>query len=263
MATLQDLDPQQMEQSVYDAIARRVPVILTVRVGDSWSNLHSYVLAERERTLLLELPLPDDSRPPHEFAPGEAVGVSFKHKHHKHIFNTRVVGLQSLHTEDGCALHVLALEAPAKMQRLQRRAYLRADVPPNRVVRATFWLGGREAEPAGGSTDTPVWLGRVANISAGGFQLRAEDNVADAVDVGDIVGARLTFGAADEAVFADAQCRHIEHCGVGVLMGFQFIGLDQSAEGRAAIQFISSKVSEYQRAAEQASVARLRAGVGY
>jgi len=158
MATLQELDLKQNEQSIVFAIARHTPAILTIRGDGTWSNLHSYILAVRDGTLLLELPLPEEGRPPHEFSPNESIGVSFKYKHHKHIFNSSVVGMQTMPVDGGGNLRVLALAAPSKMQRLQRRAYLRADVPPNRVVRASFWLGGREAEPAGGSPDRPVWF---------------------------------------------------------------------------------------------------------
>jgi c-di-GMP-binding flagellar brake protein YcgR len=136
------------------------------------------------------------------------------------------------------------------MQRLQRRAYLRVDVPACRIVRASYWIGGRAAEPAGTTVDCPVWSGQVTNISAGGFQLAADANAAEALEVGDTVGVRLIFGAGRESVYADAQYRHHERTLDGhVLMGFQFMGLDQTTEGRAALRIVSEAVNEFQRLA--------------
>ena len=89
---------------------------------------------------------------------------------------------------------MLVICRPSRMQRLQRRAYIRAEVPPNRIVRASFWLGGRTAEPTGGSPTTPVWSGRVVNLSAGGFQLHTDAAAASDVEIGDAVGVRVVFG---------------------------------------------------------------------
>ena len=248
MATLQELDIALIDQTIASAVRRHVPVILTVHSGDRWINLHSRFLVVGDGRLLLEMPLGEDDQSTHEFAPADKVGVSFKLKHYKHVFTAVVAGFAEMRTEDGVEHTALSICSPSKMQRIQRRVFLRAPVPPNRIVRATFWLGGREAEPAGGSSDRPIWFGKVANISAGGFQLRTDGYATQMIEVGESVGVRLSFGAgADETVFADAQFRHVEQGQDGVLMGFQFIGLDQTPQGQQALGLISSKVGEYQR----------------
>jgi c-di-GMP-binding flagellar brake protein YcgR len=173
--------------------------------------------------------------------------VSFKFKHHKHVFTGTVVGLEDTELPGGAALRALVVCSPTRMHRMQRRAFLRADVPPNRVVRASFWLGGRDAEPAGTSPDCPVWSGRVTNISAGGFQVISSDQGARCLEVGETVGVRIHFGVGEEAVYADAQFRHVQEAEGKLYVGFQFVGLAQTPEGRKTLELISVKAGQFHR----------------
>jgi len=249
MAVLQELASDQINELIAQAGERNIPMVITISSHNAWCNLKSRALGIRGSHLLMELPYSQDGVVPHEFVPAERIGVSFKLKHHKHIFAATVVGQQRVAMEDGTELPVLAVVMPTRMQRLQRRAYIRADVPPNRIVRASFWLGGCDSEPAGTSPEHPVYCGVVRNISAGGFQLETEAAYADNIETGETVGIRLVFGASGETIYADGQFRHVEITGNKALMGFQFLGLTETPEGRVVLQVISAKVAEFQRAA--------------
>ncbi len=252
MPSLRDLDSRQIDQAIKDAVERRIPAALTVRRDRRWVTLHAQFLAQRQRHLLLELPgSPEGSKPP--FEPGDKVGLTFKLKHHKHICSVTVAATQQVRFDDGRELPVLSVCFPPRMQRLQRRAFERVDVPANRVVRASFWLGTHQDEPTSSGADRCVWVGRVVNLSAGGFRLLADAPTAEALDVGDAIGVRLSFAVAEEAVYADAQIRHVETDAGSAVLGFQFIGLDQTAEGKKAMELLAGKIAEYQRAADQAS----------
>jgi len=246
MSVLQELDAVQIDELINAAVDKAVPVIITISQEKSWANLHSRVAALWGSHMLLEMPCAELTGVPHEFAPAERVGVSFKLKHHKYIFSATVVGQERIAQDDGSELPVLAVVAPARMQRLQRRAFLRADVPDNRIVRASFWMGGRDCEPAGTDCEHPVWSGQVVNISAGGFQLAVDPNAARILEEGDCVGLRLVFGTGGETVYADAQFRHAELIDGRAQLGFQFLGLTETAAGRVALQLISVKVAEFQ-----------------
>jgi len=141
----------------------------------------------------------------------------------------------------------MVLGCPAAMQQIRRRGLYRAKVPPNRIVRVVFWLGGVRDEPTATSQGKPVWSGKVEDLSAGGFQVRARGDVGMWLDVGDMVGLRMTFGVGDEAVLANAQFRHCKPTDDGLLLGFQFVGLGQTDDTRSAQRLIIGKVSEYQR----------------
>ncbi len=266
MAILHDLDAKQIHESLSEACQRGMPLNITLHDEHGWSNYHSRLVHVDDQFLFIEPPIKDHCQTHGELAPAARIGASFKLKHYKHIFIAAVAGMRTINLHSGDTAALLAICVPAQMQRLQRRAFIRAEVPANRVVRAAFWIGGQQAEPKKSCEQTPVWFGRVQNISAGGFQISCGGAAAAALDEGDIVGVRLSFGtAAGETVFADAQFRHIETTDQGPVMGFQFIGLAQSPKGRLALEVISSKVGEFQHhanllAGKQDDNSELKAG---
>lgn len=252
MAMLHELDIAQIDQVLAAAVQRHAPAILTVRGEQNWISLHSRLVDLRDGHILMEMPLEEAGQSAHEFKPADKVGVSFKLKHYKHLFTAVVAGCEPAPLPEGGQVPALSLCAPTMMQRIQRRVFGRVDVPSNRIVRATFWLGGRDAEPMGGRTRWPLWYGRVANLSAGGFQLRSDYDVTQILEVGETVGVRLSFGAgADETLFADARFRHVEPSPDGALLGFQFVGLDLTPQGRQALEVISARVGDFQRIEER------------
>ncbi len=262
MAVLEDLCPREINEVIAAATDKAVPVTVTVRSHGKWANLHSRVIAREGHYLCITPPAvgtghaaEDESSPApaapaaaaHEacaIAVGQVLGISLKLKHHKYVFQAVAVGARP-----GAAGPLLALEFPARMQRLQRRAYLRSDVPAGFIVRASFWLGDQASEPCGTSPDRPVWSGRIINLSAGGFLLRTTDNSVRSIEEGDLVGTRVLFGAGEEAIFADGQVRHIDPQPEHTVLGFQFIGMEQSEQGRDSLQAISQHTAEFQRIA--------------
>ncbi|MBS3734826.1 MAG: PilZ domain-containing protein [Phycisphaerae bacterium] len=264
MAMLKDLDAGTIRQSATEAAERGVPVAVSVRYDERWENLFSRVLAVRDDRLLLSWPVADAGSDacPHEFTPAEKVGLSFKLKHYKYLTTVAVAGPDRFKLDTGAWVPVLSVCFPVRMQRLQRRAYQRAEVPAGRIVRGSFWLGGcarepvRGAEPSGAPEGTPVWSGSVTNLSAGGLQLHANAELADMLDPGDVVGMHVVFGAGEDVVHTDAQFRRAELTEDGCLLGFQFLGLGQSRDGRRALQCISDKVSAFHAEMHRTAAAR-------
>ena len=247
MATLQELTHQQIEESIRAGAERTVPATVTIRDGSSWANLQSRLMGLEGEHLLIAMPVPHACEKPRDFAPADKIGLSFKLKHHKHIFTATVAGVGEIGGNGTPAAPGLRVCWPTRMHRMQRRAFLRVDVPPSRLVRASFWLGGSAAEPSGTSVNAPVWSGRVTNLSAGGFQLLTQDRALESLEVGDTVGVHLMFGAGGENVSADAQFRHVDRLEEGLMMGFQFLGLAQTPQGRKALHAISGKVGSFHR----------------
>ncbi len=245
MAGIRDLSGAQIDEAVTGAAERRVPVTLTIRSEVGWRILHSRCLALREGHLLIEMPRAEGG-PPHDFKAADRVGASFKLKHHKHIFSATVAGTEKLRLDDGAEAQVLSLCSPTRMKRLQRRAFTRAAVPAGRIVRASFWTGGLEAEPRRSSAEFPVWPAKVVNISAGGVQVSCEPAVARMLDPGETVGMHISFGVGEDAVSCDAQFRHVENVQGEALLGFQFVGLEQTPQGREAMQQISSWTARFE-----------------
>jgi len=218
-----------------------------VRKEGHWCNLQARLLAADDRYVWFEVPPVDDPSREHHFIPNESVALSFKLKHHKYLFTSRVVAVERQQQGEGPSAWLVQVARPDRLQRLSRRTFERVDVPENRIVRASFWPGGRDAEPAGGEHSGPVFMGNVLNISAGGFSVRTARDAEQLFEVGYMVGVRLVFGTGEQTVYADAQCRHITPEGDTVVLGFQFVGLGYTAAGREALRTIGSKVSEFQR----------------
>ena len=246
MLGLQELGVRQIREVISEAANRRVPAAMTFRDGDQWVQLHSRIITADQERILLELPTDGDGTP-YEFSPADRVGIAFKLKHHKYICMVTVAGPQPLSLDDGSDIQVLAVCWLSQMQRIQRRAFFRAQVPQSSLVRVSFWLGGQEAEPDGTTPERPVFTGRVTNISAGGFEARTSDNLPPIIEGGYLVGVRISFGPGGDGLFADARIRHIVPEDDQYVVGLQFIGLEQTDKGKDAIRLIGAKATEFQR----------------
>jgi len=250
MAKLQEMTQEQIGDVLQTAVAKQVPLTVTLRRDKSWVTCHTHLLSDGDPHMLLgELQVHDGQEVP-RIASAERIGLSFKLKHHKHIFTVTAVGPEKFAGGGEDPNEALAVCWPTRMHRLQRRAYLRAELPEGRVVRASFWLGGRDNEPTQASLERPVWSGRLSNLSAGGFQVAMGPNEVWDLEMGETVGVRLAFEAGSESIYADAQFRHLDRLEDHILLGFQFIALAQDRRGRQALQYISSKVAEYHRQME-------------
>jgi c-di-GMP-binding flagellar brake protein YcgR len=243
MSILQELNHREITQVILSAAERSLPLSLTVRKGEHWANFQSRLVGLQDQSLLLESPLSEQGAT-RGFTPGESVGVSLKLKHHKYLFLASVAR-EGAPAADGAAGPLLVLGRPTRMQRLQRRSYIRAQVPNGCVARAAFWVGGKLNEPVSGSPDRPVLSGRVMNLSAGGFSVRTSEESVRLLEMGYFVGTRLLFGVGQEAIYADACVRHIALGDGGAVVGFQFLGLEYSEDGKAALQTVSRKVNEF------------------
>lgn len=253
--SLQELGLRQINEALSLAVEKRAPVTLTIRQDDTWLTLASRFVAISGNRLVIELPVAEGHNPQHEFALAEKIGLAFKIKHHKHIFTATVAGVMEHKLDDGTGASMLAFCLPSRMQRLQRRMYYRADVPPNRVVRTSIWTGGRDSEPDSSRNASPIWSGRIVNLSAGGFQMVMPQPPSPTLEVGESMGVRIAFGNGQETVFADAQFRHIKQEGADWSLGFQFVALTQTPEGREALHILSQKISEFQHAAKPSAQA--------
>jgi hypothetical protein len=256
MPNFQHLTTEQINEALTGATDRAVPVVVTCRQDDTWLTFYSRFVTMEGTHFLIELPSNDLGQKRH-WAPADRVGLSFKYRHYKYVSSATLVGQEDVAGPDGEPLTVLRVVTPTSMHRLQRRVYKRASVPEGRLVRASFWAGGREFEPTGADADKRVWSGQIDNLSAGGFHMQCKGYSGPELCVGDEMGVHLMFGTADEHCYADVMLRHVQPAADGSLsLGFQFIGLAQSRHGRATLGMISSKVSEYLRLEEQGSAHR-------
>jgi c-di-GMP-binding flagellar brake protein YcgR len=240
MPAVQELSRAQLEESLDQAIARQTPATLTGHIGANWINLHAQLIRRGAGALWLTEAMYDDGQAA-VIPPGTPLGVSFKLRHYKHVFTTTLEAACTVQI-GGQEVRTLRLAAPARMQRIQRRAFLRADVPRSRSVLATFWEGGLNAQAANGV----AWEGWVSNISAGGFQVRLPTHTVPPLEAGDIVGVQLNLGQEYPNLRADTQFRHQLNDERGVtLLSFQFVGLSDTAAGQEVLRTLARVVRDF------------------
>ncbi len=247
MPIIERLAESQINEALAEAVQRATPVAFCCRIDGQWYNCHTRILRCAEGKLWLEQPTCDQGPAP-VLAVGVPVGLSFKIKHHKHVFSAVLEAIGDFQLQDGPRVRALRVPRPDRMQRVQRRAYNRVDVPKNRSVLATFWRGGLGDLLDETSARGLVWEGWVTNISAGGFQVRTACQGVPPLEVADVIGVRIDLGQDYEPILAEAQFRHQITDEQGTLrLGFQFVGLNDSADGRETLRRIGRIVCEFQR----------------
>jgi c-di-GMP-binding flagellar brake protein YcgR len=245
MAIIQELSQHQIKESLQELIRRAAPLAVTCHAGSTWFYSHSRVLQQTDGRLWLEYPSNAEGPVP-TIEASMPLGMSFKVRHHKHVFNTVVEAVGHFSTASSGQVKAISIAVPSRMQRIQRRAYNRVEVPRSRSVLATFWQGGMAASPPVKLT----WEAWVTNLSAGGCQVRASQHSLPELEEGELVGIRLDLGQGYEPVLADAQLRHVEKDERGVaLLGYQFVGLNDTAQGRDMLRRIGQAVLDFQRLA--------------
>ena len=248
MKFLQELSGEEIGATLTEAAARGTPLTITARHQNRWIVFRSHVLAAQNAGFWMEMPPPADGVDPRDFLPKNQAGISFMLWDYKRFLAPIAVEVGQWRQEDKTQVPALFARCPPKMYMLERRAYARTNVPTDRQVRATIWPGGRETEPVGAPPERPVWTGSVKDVSAGGFQMRMNRAALDYFQSGDVVGARILFERESQEVLADAQLRYGQPDGQMAVLGFQFLGLAQTPEGRSALDFLTAKVNEFQQA---------------
>jgi hypothetical protein len=250
MPIIEEYSGQAVGECVLAAVVKEVPVTLMCRLGRAWHNLDTRIVLLRDGKLHLQPPVNERQEPvamPH----GLAIGLAFKLGHHKHILNTVVDGVGAV-ALGGASVSVICCPLPATMQRIQRRAYNRVEIPRSRNVLATFWQGENAAGAMPAAAVT--WEGWLTNISAGGFQVRVASQGGPKLEGGDVVCVSIQAGQEYQSVQVEAQFRRQETDQRGVAsMGFQFVGLGETEQGRETFARLTQIVCDFQRYAGRRS----------
>lgn len=235
MSTTQIITNPRCRQIIEESIQRRVHVVLTYRGAEGWRTYKSQFAAgpAPHGALVVVVERAGESAP----APpvGQTVGVSFRLGHKKCMFSSTVRSLESAQ-----AGLLVTLLWPESIQQLQRRAFERVAPPSGTVIAVRFW----PTDETGG--ERQVRHGQLEDLSAGGMRLK----VADA--------AQVVPGGAYQCVFAhrpgaaalllEATLLHREAADQRrASLGFHFIGLETTPEGRLLLDRLARIVSQFQR----------------
>jgi len=229
------------------AVQRKTAINVSLLTDDCWHSLRSHLIHFDPDQGLLQIayPISSSDGPPPELPPGEQLGISFRRGHKKCVFVSPVIMRRTDTTSTGKRMDTLLVRVPREMRELQRRAYQRIDVPPDRFIAVKLWQGGLTSPD---ETSWPLCAGRLTNVSVGGIlvDIRVDQN--PRLSVGDIVGLEITVTQGQTPLLAEAQYRHCTMTGSDRIgLGLQFLGLEHDLPHRASITQIADFVRSLQR----------------
>ncbi len=243
-SNMQMISGQEIVDTLAQIVSTRAEVIVTFRRANTWQSIRGKAADARGDTFIAVIP---DSHDAGQYLRDNTdVGVSFTIGSRKFLFASTVQEQLVLPEENEVRYFAISLSVPDEVQRIERRRAVRGNIPPEEIVRASFWPGGVGNKPGKLDPSRPTWAGKVTDLSVGGFQVRTHAVATTFFETNDIVGVSLSFEAVGKAVPVNAAVCHCQLEGNGMaLMGFQFIDLDSSPEGLLALQLIGEKVREY------------------
>ena len=111
-----------------------------------------------------------------------------------------------------------------------------------------MWDGGISDRDAADLQHVPHHTGLLQDVSGGGCRVEIDAARDPQLCAGDTVGIQFRPDPRSEPLCLDAMFRHTEDLGRGQLsLGFQFVGLEMTAQGRHTLQSLSRVVSTFLR----------------
>lgn len=241
MTATQSFTPVPREANLTQAVQEQSRVVITHREVDGWRT-HKAQLVSGEKitgSIVARVTWADDE--PWDWPEsGVEIGVTFRAGHKKCMFSTRAFPMAG---EPGQRL--LRIEWPNTIQQLQRRAYQRATPPETSIIPVRFWQA--KSNDRGNTTDrSSMRHGQLVDMSAGGMRIKTAD--LDHVELEGDYRCVLTPDSGATPLVFDARLRHRESTNHGrAALGFQFIGLEVTPEGRKTLTRIARLVNHFQR----------------
>ncbi len=228
------------------AMEKKMPLTITKKgIDNNWQVYKSHVLLVQDRRMVISMPNPHDGVCPMEPAPSQEIAVTFKKGYNKCLFVSQIISQSQFEIEDENGekqlVPVLVVYKPEQVEKIQRRAYDRTNVPSGETVTVSFW-----------SSNTPKerFQGKMLNLSAGGLAVEVPAGQ-ETPNWENDHQCELQFVAlpGQEPIIAHARYRHATNNDQAVqpVLGFQFIGLELSEQGRNTLRRIGRVVTVYGR----------------
>ncbi len=239
MTRMMQLTDKRTRDLLTDSIEKQAQISVTHRFPDGWRQFRSAFVTclPDEEKILIATPVVQDEHTPSPPAVGSVLGISFRVGHKKCMFETTRV------PHAGETDEAIAIRWPAELQQLQRRAYERSAPPQGSIVSVKFFRTA--PEPATPARETRY--GELEDLSAGGIRVNAAN--ADGLTIGHTFECLFAPRPGAAPICCEVVLKHREAAERGrASLGFQFIGLETSNEGRETLTRLARIASEFQRA---------------
>ena len=227
---------------IAEAVQRHLPLKITNKQEKRWQVYNSNFLAVQSNRVILSMPIPDDKGCHMEVTEGQEIAVTFKKGYRKCLFLTRVIGRTEYQIDEGVSVPSIVTLCPQQIERFQRRAFNRAEVPegePVAVKIASLESGAEELK----------FSGQLCNLSAGGLGVTVSQSEMPEIEEDQQFEMRFVPLESQEEICVQARFRHAtdQPEDESFMLGFHIIGLEMTEQGRNILRRISRVVNLYQR----------------
>lgn len=238
------LDKQELMDHLGQAAADRQVMIMTYLARGKWQIARVGLVAASSHALILET-LSKDRIILGSLQINQPVGMSYQVDFTKYIFETSVMGIESVVNAGRPGKIILKL--PGKIDLLHRRGYQRQEVPESLTVKVLFWHRGYLDQVKAAPVEH-YWQGKLMDLSAGGMRLMMSLEMKDCFSIGQLVGLQFTPMSFQKPVLLEGHIRYLRENPdeSHLYIGIEFLGLEASPEGRDLLQRLLDVVSEYQ-----------------
>jgi c-di-GMP-binding flagellar brake protein YcgR len=208
--------------------------------NDNWQVFKSKILAMQPNRMTISLSPPGAENSPTEPSPGQEIALTFKKGYNKCLFTTRVISCGQFQMEPGVTVPSIVVYKPEQIEKIQRRTFERIEVPTGDKVTVSFC-------PCDDLEDKHH--GQLLNLSAGGLGVKVL--ASEAPSWPNDRQCQLSFVPlpGQEPIVLQSRFRHTTdttHDGYA-LLGFQFMGLELTEQGRAILHRIGRVTTVYER----------------
>ena len=174
------LHEDQSDKVLQTVINEKTPAILSYSSRGKWHVAKVLLIDINEGKLRIESLRSKQKQHPINIQVDQPVGISFKHKFGKFVFDTTVLSLEpsSGQEEYGDSGGTIVLTTPEQIKVVERRSYYRVEVPESLKVKVLLWHRSAKHDSKHHVHSRQDQLrdccqGRLMDISAGGMQIIA------------------------------------------------------------------------------------------
>ncbi len=241
LARLRGVEPRNILEL---ALEKKLPVIMTYLSRGKWQVAKVLITTIGATQFNIQVS-PRKKPQPINIEVGQVVGLSFKYKYGKFIFDAAVLGLEPSAQNPSGGMMVLVM--PQYIEMASRRSYYRVSVPASLEVNIKLWHRRPENGHSQPIPDRASWDAQLSDISAGGAQIALSAECGPDFRVGQFIRLQFTPLPYEELLDFCAQIRNIRSTAdqQHLCLGVQLVGLEASAEGRAVLQRLCHVVEQY------------------
>lgn len=227
---------------IAEAAQRHLPLKITNKQEKRWQVYNSNFLEVQSNRVIMSMPVPDDKGCYLEITEGQEMAITFKKGYRKCLFLTRVIGRTEYQIDEGVSVPSIVALCPQQIERFQRRAFNRAEVPEGEPV--IVEISSLES----GAGDLK-FSGQLFNLSAGGLGVTVLQSEMPEIEEDQQFEMRFVPLENQEEICVQARFRHATEQPEDekLMLGFHIIGLEMTEQGRSVLRRISRVVSLYQR----------------